>query len=181
MRLSFSLASNTGSLLALAGCTKSGKTEELHSIASVCNALRVGFQLFAYSPPPTENKQGNTELTDSAGPWTSRAELVHSASGIDSAVRRGIRVVMIDDLHLFTSEILPVVQSLIRQGIIVVAAGRDTAHNGQPYSCVGEILASADQVMKFHALCDSCGSDASFTVKVENNRESPRCRRCRGS
>ncbi len=179
MRLSLPLSSNTGSLLAVVGCARSGKTEELLSIASVCNALGIGFQLFAYARPATLVKKGTLEITDNAGPWTSKAELVRSPIEIDSAVRPASRIVMIDDLHLFDNGILPIFERLIQKRTIIVVAGRDMTYEGEPFTCTGNALALADQVLKLHALCDVCGADASFTVKLENQPESPRCRRCR--
>jgi thymidine kinase len=70
---------------------------------------------------------------------------------------------------------------LVQRKKIVVAAGRDMATDGKPFSCVGQILAMADQVLKLHALCDVCGADASFTVRTDNKKDSARCRRCRDS
>src|SRR5207245_301429 len=87
MRLTIPFASKTGFLIALAGCTKSGKTEELQSIASVCNALKISFQVFAWPRQAATKKRVVTELISASGQQTGKTEFVHSAAELDSAIR----------------------------------------------------------------------------------------------
>lgn len=97
-------------------------------------------------------------------------------------------VVCIDEVQFFPDRIAMFIDELIYQGKQVYVAGLDMDRFSQPFGVVPELMARAEQVKKFHAVCQFCGSDAWVTLGTEKLKNSnqvnvsndyvPACRTC---
>lgn len=103
-------------------------------------------------------------------------------------------VVAIDEVQFFDEDIIPVAQELADQGMRVIVAGLDQDFKGEPFGPVPKMMALAEHVTKLQAICMVCGSPASRTQRLIDNRPAsyddpvilvgasesyePRCRHC---
>ncbi len=97
-------------------------------------------------------------------------------------------VVCIDEVQFFPKTILPMIDKLVYSGKKVVVAGLDMDRFGKPFGIVPELMARAEKVKKFHAVCGFCGSDAWVSLGTENLKNNnqvnvsndyiPACRTC---
>lgn len=97
-------------------------------------------------------------------------------------------VVLIDEVQFFDEGIIPAIEQLLVEGVDVVAAGLDLDRFGRPFGVVPHLMAIADDVRKFHAVCADCGEDAWIShgifesdaeiVVGEREKYVPLCRGC---
>jgi thymidine kinase len=99
------------------------------------------------------------------------------------------QVIGIDEGQFFP-EIVGFVNQLVdNDGKIVIVAALDSTFEGKPFGTIHELLANSEQFIKLTAICQDCGSDASFTVKKNSSNNIievgaadlylPVCRKCR--
>ena len=50
----------------------------------------------------------------------------------------------------------------------MIVAGLDQDFRGEPFGCIPELLALAEQVDKLHAICMVCGESATRTQRLVN-------------
>lgn len=124
------------------------------------------------------------EQPDWKGPSGEKPDAGLEPSGADLPVD----VVLIDEIQFFDRGIVQAIERLIASGIDVVAAGLDMDRFGRPFGAVPHLMAIADDVRKFHAVCVDCGQDAWIShgtfeseeeiVVGESEKYVPLCRAC---
>jgi thymidine kinase len=97
-------------------------------------------------------------------------------------------VILIDEVQFFDGSLILAIDELLYAGIDVVVSGLDMDRNGLPFGIVPYLMAVADEVQKFKAVCSSCGEDAWVSYgefisdkQVElgaQERYKPLCRSC---
>ena len=95
-------------------------------------------------------------------------------------------VFLIDEVQFFNSHIITAIETLLREGKTVIVAGLDLDFKGQPFFKMGALMLMAENVVKLHAVCSSCGSDAWVSHKEEGGQRiqlgtdeyTPLCRKC---
>lgn len=97
----------------------------------------------------------------------------------------------IDELQFFPNspqEVIDIFNKLMEKDITIVISGLDMDYKARPFEIIKEIMPIADELVKHHAICASCGEDAwvSFRkntdekriqIGAEDNYE-PLCRAC---
>ncbi len=78
--------------------------------------------------------------------------------------------VAIDEVQFFDDGIVNLCERLANSGVRVICAGLDTDFRGEPFGIMGSLLCKAEEVTKLHAICMVCGSTASRTQRLINNR-----------
>lgn len=95
-------------------------------------------------------------------------------------------VVCIDEIQFFPVAFIRQIEALIKLGKIVYVAGLDMTKWGEPFMITCKLMARAEVVKKFSAVCSVCGGDAWVSVEV-NQKEGvfnvgndyvPMCRTC---
>lgn len=98
--------------------------------------------------------------------------------------------VLFDEVQFFDGVITSVVWLLLRSGVNVYASGLDMDYKGDGFITTLGLMAIADEVNKFHAVCECCGADAVVTgTRIEEEIEGsiklgaketyiPLCREC---
>lgn len=78
----------------------------------------------------------------------------------------------IDEIQFFTIDqrAIDIIDSLADKCEIVVA-GLDRDFTGRPFESTKELMAIADSIIKFPAVCDKCGADAMRTQRMVDGRE----------
>ena len=100
-----------------------------------------------------------------------------------------VEVVLIDEIQFFSPRIINEIWWLLGEGVTVYASGLDMNFLGDGFTTTEKLMAMADTVQKFHAVCEDCGADAVVTAR--RNPEStavvelgakesyiPLCRKC---
>lgn len=97
-------------------------------------------------------------------------------------------IICIDEIQFFPEEFLKRIDSWIYRGKQVFVAGLDLDRFGEPFGIIPELMARAETVKKFHAVCGFCGNDAWVSLGTENlnnnnqvnvgNEYVPACRTC---
>lgn len=105
-----------------------------------------------------------------------------------------VKVVGIDEVQFFGEEVAEFCEELADRGIRVIVAGLDQNFRGEPFKPMDRLMAKAEYVDKFNAICACCGNPASRTQRLVNGEPAyeddpillvgasesyePRCRKC---
>ena len=79
------------------------------------------------------------------------------------AKNNDIDCIGIDELQFFPnepSEVIDIFNELMAMKITIVVSGLDMDYKTQPFEIIKEIMPIADELVKHHAICASCGEDA---------------------
>lgn len=75
-------------------------------------------------------------------------------------------VIIYDEIHMFEAQIVPHITRYLEEGIDVVCAGLELDWRTRPFIVTSLLLASADNVLRTIATCDTCGAPAHFTQRL---------------
>jgi thymidine kinase len=154
-----------GRLEVICGPMFSGKTEEL--LRRVRRA-QIAKQPTVVFKPATDTR------------WTQDAVRSHDANELPSVLVRNsaeiaawvaeqprhIPVVAIDEAQFFDAALPKLCATLADQGHRVIAAGLDLDFTGEPFGCMPELLARAEEVSKLNAVCLETGRPAHFSHRI---------------
>ncbi|MFB4163329.1 thymidine kinase [Alteribacillus sp. JSM 102045] len=174
----------------ICGSMFSGKSEEL--IRRVRRAAYGQLNVVVFKPV-LDNRFSDEEVVSHNGTkvW---AKAVTGSAEILEELEEDVQMVAVDETQFFDEDIVPVAQQLANNGIRVVLAGLDQDFRGEPFKQVRELMAVAEDVTKFQAVCPCCGSPASRTQRLIDGKPAhyndeiilvgadesyePRCRHC---
>jgi len=75
-------------------------------------------------------------------------------------------VIGIDEIQFFDASVVPFLLGLVSAGMHVIVAGLDMDFRGEPFGCIPELLARADETQKLQACCFVCGYPAHFSQRL---------------
>lgn len=75
-------------------------------------------------------------------------------------------VVGIDEVQFYSEHVYWLIQDLVEEGKTVIVSGLDMTYRREPFGVMGPLLAIADSVDKYTAICHKCGEEASFTQRL---------------
>ena len=153
-----------GRLEVICGSMFSGKTEEL--IRRVRRA-RIAKQKVQVFKPDIDTRYSIERVTSHNG-QDFEAIPVKSPDAINAHLNPDTTVVAIDEAQFFDDAIVMVSAALADSGLRVIIAGLDMDFRGEPFGPMPALLAQADDVQKLHAICVSCGENASRTQRLVN-------------
>ena len=151
----------------ICGVMFSGKSEEL--IRRVRRALIAKKRVQVFKSHLDERYAGLYHVSSHDG-RTVQAEPIDSPEQIAHAVLNETQVVAIDEAQFLPAGIVELATSLAATGRRVILAGTDTDFRGEPFGCMPQLLAVAEQVDKLHAICVVCGNVASRTQRLIGGR-----------
>lgn len=104
------------------------------------------------------------------------------------------QVIGIDEVQFFGSSVVKFCEDLADMGKRVIVAGLDKDFKGEPFKPMDELLARAEYVDKFQAICAVCGNPATVSQRLIDGEPAyyddpivlvgatesyePRCRKC---
>jgi thymidine kinase len=144
----------------------SGKTEELIRRLRRAVIAKQNIQVFK---PSIDARYNVTRVTSHSGSDFS-ANPIESSAEIISNLNPETTVIAIDEAQFFDDGLVGVVQTLANRDLRVIVAGLDSDFRGQPFGCMPQLLALADDVAKLHAICMVCGEEATRTQRLVNGR-----------
>lgn len=167
----------------ICGSMFSGKTEELIRRLKRARIARQKVEIFK----PAIDKRYDEINVVSHDENTILSTPVESASQI-LLLSNDVDVVGIDEAQFFDNQLPSVCNTLAANGIRVIVAGLDMDYLGKPFGPMPELIAIAEDVVKVHAICMSCGDLAQFTHRKvhddhlvmlgEADTYEPLCRKC---
>lgn len=155
-----------GRIEIICGSMFCGKTEEL--IRRVRRAVIAKQQLQVFKPQ-IDDRYSIQHVTSHSG-QNIEAMPVSSSQQIIANLVNTTTVVAIDEVQFFDANILETVQKLASKGIRVILAGLDTDFRGEPFGPMPQLMCTAEEVTKLHAICVICGEEASRTQRLVNGR-----------
>ncbi len=155
---------HNGSVEVITGSMFSGKTDELIRRLRRAAIARQKVQVFK---PAIDDRYELVKLTSHAGSEF-EAQPIKNAAGILEKMEGDTTVVAIDEAQFFDPEITAIVSQLAGQGIRVIVAGLDTDFRGEPFGPMPVLMAQAERVDKYQAICIECGDAAARTQRLVN-------------
>jgi thymidine kinase len=153
-----------GSLEVITGSMFSGKTDELIRRLRRATIARQTVQVFK---PAIDDRYAVEKVTSHAGS-NFGALPVKGSFEILSKLAPETTVVAIDEAQFLDNTLIELVEILAGKGLRVIVAGLDTDFRGEPFGPMPVLMAKAEIVDKFHAICMVCGEQASRTQRLVN-------------
>lgn len=173
-----------GCIEVVCGSMFSGKTEELLRRIKRAQLARQKVQLFK---PVVDDRYDAVKVVSHEGAGADALPVASSAQ-LAERVPPDVRVVGIDETQFFDAGIVAVCESLANRGVRVICAGLDQDYRGVPFGPMPELMAIAEFITKLHAVCSSCGGEASRSQRLVaaegqlfvggSAAYEARCRRC---
>jgi thymidine kinase len=121
----------------------------------------------AYFKPEMDTRYSKDKIVTHDGAEVDAINIAHNAP-IRITSREyfdNYDVFLIDEVQFFNSHILTAIQTLLLNGKTVIVAGLDMDFKAHPFFIVASLMIVAEEVVKLHAVCTECGSDAWVTAK----------------
>lgn len=151
-----------GCIEVVCGSMFSGKTEELLRRIKRAKLAKQVVQLFK---PRVDDRYDAVKVVTHEG-VNADAVPVSSSKELLSRVRKDTAVVGVDEVQFFDDGIVEIVQSLADRGTRVIVAGLDQDYRAQPFGPMPILMSIAEFVTKLHAVCSSCGGQASRSQRL---------------
>lgn len=177
-----------GKLEVICGPMFSGKTTEL--IARLKAHAAAGRRVLAVKPA-RDTRYGMGVLVTHDGRSLGAAEMERGAELTQAMVGEdGVEVLGVDEAHFFGAELVGPCRELIARGVLVIIAGVERDHRGEPFEPFPALLCEADSVTKLSGPCAVCGGPAVHSQRMFANEDAiavggagqyqARCRGCFG-
>ena len=153
---------NGGWIEIVCGSMFSGKTEEL--IRRIRRARIAKQKVQVFKPALDERYHAEAVASHNGLRW--EAVPIGNAREILDRLEAETTVVAVDEVQFFDWEISEVCGELAQQGLRVILAGLDMDFRGEPFGPMPLLMAEAEEVDKLHAICVSCGSEASHSQRL---------------
>lgn len=151
----------------ICGSMFSGKTEELLRRIRRAEIARKKIQIFK---PQLDDRFGLERVASHNGVARDDAVVAADARAILDGVHAQSEIVAIDEVQFFDWTIADVCTELADRGKRVILAGLDQDFRGEPFGPMPLLMALAEQVDKFQAICVVCGAAASRTQRLIDGR-----------
>ncbi|WP_031542269.1 thymidine kinase [Mesoplasma photuris] len=184
-----------GRIELITGCMFAGKTEEF--IRRLRRNDYAKKRVVAFKPS-IDNRYSEDLIASHSGavlksyPVSSVEQLIEIYKK-ENAISP-IDIIGIDEVQFMDKKIVPFIELLANNGVIVIVTGLDKDFRSEPFQNVDKLLVLAEFVDKLTAICHKCGNFANRTQRIINgepaNWDSPivlvgetdsyeaRCRNC---
>ena len=155
---------NSGWVEVVTGSMFSGKTEEL--LRRLRRAEIAGQSVAAFAPA-LDDRYGTATIGSHAGQRIEATVVDETAPGpeIRDALN-GASVVAVDEANFFSDALVDACESLAADGRRVIVSGTDQTFRGEPFDPLPALMAVAEYVDKYQAICAACGEPASRNQRL---------------
>jgi len=157
----------SGWIEVISGSMFSGKTEEL---LRRLRRSEIADQSVAVYKPAVDDRYGETTIGTHTGRQWDATVIENEGDGplaiLDAAIAADAEVVAIDEANFFSNALLDVCESLANRGVRVIVSGTDQTFRGEPFEPLPQIMATAEYVDKFRAICTVCGEPATRNQRL---------------
>jgi len=137
----------------ITGPMSCGKTEELLRRVRRCIIAKKKVKVIS---PEVDTRANGDYIESRNGLWLDAIKVKHSVQ-ILSFVKDNDEVVAIDELQFFDSNIVKVIDKLMKDGKRVIGTGLELDFKAEPFGYMPQLLCIATDVTKLHAVCMKCG------------------------
>jgi thymidine kinase len=155
-----------GSIEVICGSMFSGKTDELIRRLVRATIAKQKVQVFK---PAIDVRYAAEKVASHTGS-TFDAIPIEKAADIREKLGKDTTVVGIDEAQFLDAEVVSLARELAARGVRVLVAGLDTDFRGEPFGPMPALMAEAERVSKLHAICMTCGDEASRTQRLVNGK-----------
>lgn len=177
-------ARGTGWIEVICGSMFAGKTQELIRRIRLATIARQKVQVFKHK---IDRRYSDTFVV-SHDKTRIPSVPVRTAQEILKKTAPDTDVIGIDEVHFFPIDIVEVCEKLADSGRRIIVAGLDQDYRGVPFEPMARLLAIAEYVTKYLAICVVCGNPANRSQRVSagtkridvgaHDKYEARCRRC---
>lgn len=160
------VASERGGIEIICGPMFSGKTEELIRRVRLARIAKQRIQIFK----PVLDNRYETEYITSHIEQKFVCTPIKEAKEIFNHLADNTRVVGLDEVQFFKTDLLEVCEKLANRGLRIIAAGLDQDYLGNPFGPIPQLLAIADDVAKLKAVCMVCGGEATKSQRLTREK-----------
>lgn len=150
----------------ICGSMFSGKTEELIRRVKRAQIAKQHVQVFK---PHLDDRFMVEKVTSHDGAHF-EAIAVDDVAELERQISPDSDVIAIDEVQFFDWRIADLVNDLAAHGMRVILAGLDMDFRGEPFGPMPLLMAEAEILDKFSAICVICGSPASRTQRLIDGR-----------
>mgnify|MGYP000600799367 CR=1 FL=1 len=156
---------NSGWVEVITGSMFSGKTEEL---LRRLRRAEIAEQDVAVFTPAVDDRYGDDVIGSHEGRDWDATAVPSEGEGVWEIVERvdDEDVVAIDEANFFDDTLVDVCDDLASDGHRVVVSGTDQTFRGEPFHPVPALMATAEYVEKFQAICSVCGEPATRNQRL---------------
>lgn len=151
----------------ICGSMFSGKTEELLRRIRRAEIARKQVQIFK---PKLDHRYGLQRVASHNGVAREDVIIIERAEEIFDHLDPHVEVIAIDEIQFFDWSVADVCTKLADEGKRVIGAGLDQDFRGEPFGPMPLLMALAERVDKFQAICVCCGNNASRTQRLIDGR-----------
>jgi thymidine kinase len=146
------------------GTMFSGKTDALLAALRRYQIAKKNVLLFK---PVLDDRYAEEEVVTHDGN-SMTAIPVKNIADILNHLDNKVEVIGIDEIQFFNiEETLEIVDALLWKGYPIIVAGLDMDYKGRPFGAIPYLMAKAEEVYKFKAVCTECGEDSSFEYRKD--------------
>ncbi len=161
-----------GRLEAITGPMFCGKSSELSR--RVEHAKIAKQNVIAYNPAINDRYAGENYITTHDGRKMPAYAIDIDECGCKSILEQVYKeeednpfdVIGIEEVQFFDEAIVDIIEELADNGKRVVVSGLNADFRGEPFGCMPEILAKADDITMLKAICMVCGDYATKTQRL---------------
>jgi len=160
-----------------------GKTSELIRRARLHAAA--GNRVTAIAPA-RDTRYGPARIASHTGDFLEAAVIGDAAELLRACADS--QAVVIDEAHFFGDGLTTAIRQLLATGTLVIIAGIERNHRGEPFPPFPALLCEADEVVKLSSKCARCGGPAIHSQRLFKSDEAivvggadsyeARCRLC---
>ncbi len=152
----------SGWIEVIVGSMFSGKTEELIRRLRRAQYAKQKVQVFK---PEIDRRYHQTNVT-SHDQTQIQAIALKSIHEIWNHLNPHTEVIGFDEGQFFNKDLVQICRDLASRGMRVIVAGLDMDWKAQPFEPIPTLMAIAEDVTKYRAICTECGELASYTQKI---------------
>ncbi len=143
-----------------------GKTEELLRRVKRLEYANMNIVVFK---PKLDNRYANDEVVSHNNNKTKSVN-INKSEEIFLHIDKQTQVVAIDEVQFLDKQTPQVLDYLAEQGKRVIVSGLDMDFRGEPFSFMPTLLSMAEFVTKLSAVCVKCGTPATRTQRIINEK-----------
>ncbi|PJI09136.1 MULTISPECIES: thymidine kinase [Clostridium] len=157
---------NHGWIEVIVGPMYSGKSEELIRRVRRVKIAKQRIQVFK---PEIDDRYSKEDVVSHIGE-KEEAVPIKTSKDILKFLKDDTQVIAIDEVQFLDEGIVKVVNDLADKNKRVICAGLDMDFRGEPFGAMPDLIAIAEFVDKFQAICMVCGNPATRTQRLINGR-----------
>jgi thymidine kinase len=150
-------------LTLILGPMKSGKSFELISYFAPLKYTDISYALFQSA----RNERDNNIASRNGANIEAR-----KISSLHEALNEDLKIVGIDELHMFAPEDVAAIDALLKKGVKVIASGLDTDYRGKMFDVIRNLLELGPKEVRYkRAVCEVCKKPSAVYSQVLNQGE----------